>query len=261
MDPVQKTKKCFVIGPIGKEDSDDRTNADWVLEGIIEVALKDSAYAVARADKITNPGLITSQVINAVLGADLVVADLTGHNPNAFYELALAHMAEKRVVQMITAGQEIPFDLKDVRTVHYSRRRVEDMRKAVKELRNYVKAVEKEDPVSNPVTAARGIQKLKETADPALKLVQDLFESQRAEMAQMARRIEMLEALDILRNVRSASTPREIPPSLAEVLAGSGLSGPGWVEVTRSPTVEMLERLAKLGKKPSEPEEEKDIPR
>jgi hypothetical protein len=39
--------------------------------------------------------MIDSQVITKVLDADLVIADLTLKNPNAFYELGLRHMAEK----------------------------------------------------------------------------------------------------------------------------------------------------------------------
>ena len=64
-------KKCFVIGPIGKDGSETRNNADWLLEGIIRPVLENDPfdYAVQRADHVAEPGLITDQVITAVTNA------------------------------------------------------------------------------------------------------------------------------------------------------------------------------------------------
>ena len=116
-------KRCFVIGPIGEEESPERTDADWVLDGIIKPALADDRfnYEVERSDKIAKPGLITGQVIEAVMNADLVIADLTGANENAFYELAIRHMARKPVIHVAPKGQKLPFDIKDYRAIFYSR--------------------------------------------------------------------------------------------------------------------------------------------
>ena len=190
--PTDQKKKCFVIGPIGDLNSEQRINADWLLHYIIEPALKDFApgYDVTRADKIANPGLITAQVINSVLEADLIIADLTGPNANAFYELALAHMAERKVVQMITDGQKIPFDLQEVRTVPYSRVTVEDVKKAVVALETHVRAAEHDgDHVSNPVTTARGTRELmlKGTADSGAKILKHLMASNRVLASNVSR--------------------------------------------------------------------------
>lgn len=88
----------FVIGPIGQAGSDVRKRADLVLHSIIKPALGPLNYTVTRADDITNPGQITPQVITFINSADLVIADLTGHNPNVFYELAIADALEKPVI-------------------------------------------------------------------------------------------------------------------------------------------------------------------
>jgi hypothetical protein len=56
---------------------------------------------VFRADQIDTPGMTTSQVLRAVQESDLVVADLTGHNPNVFYELAVRHAVENSVIHVI----------------------------------------------------------------------------------------------------------------------------------------------------------------
>jgi len=73
-------KTTFVIGPIGA-----RLEADWLLEFIIEPLMEQHPeFKVLRADKIAVPGRIDAQVINHLHDAELVIADLTGHNPNAF---------------------------------------------------------------------------------------------------------------------------------------------------------------------------------
>src|SRR2546429_1032489 len=101
------TKTCFVVGPIGDEGTPTRERADALLEFIVKRVLEAPPFdmAVRRADEIQKPGLITQQVIERVVNADLVAADLTDHNPNAFYELALRHVTRKPVVQWYCAGK------------------------------------------------------------------------------------------------------------------------------------------------------------
>lgn len=112
-------KKCFVISPIGQPGSDIRENADAVLDYIIDPALKELDIQAVRADKLSDPGLITDQMLAAILNYDLCIADLSGHNPNVFYELAIAQAAERPVVLLKLAGESIPFDVKDYRLIEY----------------------------------------------------------------------------------------------------------------------------------------------
>jgi hypothetical protein len=72
---------------------------------------------VLRADQIDNPGLITAQVIEHLLRSRLVVADLSFHNPNVFYELAIRHATGKPTVLVCRNEDPLPFDIADVRTV------------------------------------------------------------------------------------------------------------------------------------------------
>ena len=75
---------------------------------------------VIRADQIPLPGIITDHIIKHLLGDELVIADLTGSNPNVFYELAIRHATRKPVVQIIQEGERIPFDTAAMRTIEYS---------------------------------------------------------------------------------------------------------------------------------------------
>jgi hypothetical protein len=115
-------KLCFIIGPIGAEDSEARVHADWLLEGIILPAMADfPEFHVKRPDHDSRPGLIDSQMINDLLNADLVIADLSLLNPNAFYEIGIRHMAQKPIIHMQLATEKPPFDVSLYRAIKFSR--------------------------------------------------------------------------------------------------------------------------------------------
>lgn len=110
-------KTCFYISPIGEEDSEDRAHADLFLGSIVEPALEEFGLQVVRADKIGKAGMITAQIIQYVVKSKLVIADLSYHNPNVFYELCLRHVCRLPTVQLIRKADRIPFDLDQFRTI------------------------------------------------------------------------------------------------------------------------------------------------
>ena len=189
-----KRKKCFIIGPIGAEGSQERTEADWLLRGIVEPVLKNDPFnfVVQRADQISEPGLITDQVIAAVIEADLAVADLTGANPNAFYELAIRHMEQKAVIHMVKKGEQLPFDIKDYRAVFYSREHPDDLEEAKVALAKQAKAAlgAGYEP-RNPITKARGMVELERSADSKDKILANIVEGQQ----RLESRLRTLESL------------------------------------------------------------------
>jgi hypothetical protein len=108
---------CFHITPIGSEGSEQRRHADLVTGAILEPAMDEIGLRLVRADKIAEPGQITSQVIEHLLFSRLVVADLSYSNPNVFYELAIRHATRKPVVQFTRTADAIPFDVGQSRTI------------------------------------------------------------------------------------------------------------------------------------------------
>jgi len=110
-------KVCFYISPIGEEGSEHRQHADLFLASIVEPTLEEFGLSVVRADRIGKPGMITAQIIEHVLKAKLVIADLFYHNPNVFYELCLRHVCRLPTVQIIRKADKIPFDLDQFRTI------------------------------------------------------------------------------------------------------------------------------------------------
>lgn len=108
---------CFVISPIGSDDSEERKHADLVLGSLIEPALENLGLRAIRADKISKPGLITGQVLDHLTRAKIVVADLSFGNPNVYYELALRQALRKPLVQITRSSDKLPFDVGQFRTV------------------------------------------------------------------------------------------------------------------------------------------------
>lgn len=112
---------CFYVSPIGSNESEERKHSDVALGQIVEPAIEalGMGLTVVRADQIDKPGLITAQVIEHIVKARLVIVDLSFHNPNVFYELALRHATRRPAVLITRAADRIPFDIADVRTIRF----------------------------------------------------------------------------------------------------------------------------------------------
>lgn len=110
-------RTCFYVTPIGDEDTEHRKHADLFMGALVEPALTEFDLKVVRADQIGEAGMITKQIIEYIMHSRLVVADLSYHNPNVFYELALRHAMRKPIVQITRLADKIPFDLGQQRTV------------------------------------------------------------------------------------------------------------------------------------------------
>jgi len=87
------------------------------MEYIIKPAVKEFNLTVVRADQMGKPGMIGKQVIEHILKARLVIADLSFHNPNVFYELCLRHTTRLPTVQIKREVDKIPFDVNQYRTI------------------------------------------------------------------------------------------------------------------------------------------------
>lgn len=182
-DAAPAKKMCFVIGPIGTEGEEPRRKADFLLKGIILPAAKECGFdiEVTRADQIADPGLITEQIIEAVLDSDLVIADLSDQNPNAFYELAVRHSTDKPTIHMFPVGQPIPFDIKDYRAVPFDITNIDKLLSAKSALAESMKiALAPGFKTSNPISKALGEKKLRASADPRDTVIAELASDLRA---------------------------------------------------------------------------------
>jgi hypothetical protein len=169
---IQLSKSCFIISPIGEENSEIRARADEVLEFIIMPVVREQLhYDVKRSDMIANPGLITNQVIQHIANDDLVIADLTGHNPNVYYELAIRHAVRKPLVQIILKGEVLPFDVKVMRTIQYDLT-LPGVKAAKATLLGQIEAIEaRPEFVDSPLSVAIDLISLKASSNPEEKTI------------------------------------------------------------------------------------------
>lgn len=110
-------KTCFYISPIGDDGSPERKHADLMVGTFVEPAMEPLGLRVVRADKIGDPGMIATQVLEHLRNCRLAIADLSFLNPNVFYEVALRHVKKLPVVQIIRKADRLPFDVNQVRSV------------------------------------------------------------------------------------------------------------------------------------------------
>jgi len=95
--------------------------SQWIKPAVESLVTdgKPMQITCQRADKELRPGDIITQVIEALSDADIVIADLTGKNPNVFYELGVRHALRNNTVLIAQDIQDIPFDLRGLRTICY----------------------------------------------------------------------------------------------------------------------------------------------
>lgn len=164
MPEKEPRKVCFLICLIGKEGSETRDRSDSIQKHILEPVLKANGY-VARADQISEPGTITAQIVERLVEDDLVIADMTDHNPNVFYELAIRHAYKKHVIHFISSDQKIPFDVAGMRAIPLEYTDIGSVREFEKELDKQLKAIESGIAIDNPIISATDLTVLRQSDD------------------------------------------------------------------------------------------------
>jgi hypothetical protein len=171
---------CLVISAVGDAGSDARTRADQVFKHIIEPVVSALGYSAKRADEMGLPGIITGQLLTAVADSDLVVADLTDHDANVFYELAIRHAAQRPVVQLIDSAQRPPFDLADMRTIQLDVHDLDSAEEARRQLEDQIERANTSSPVDTPIASARAMKALWESEQPAAPVLAEALSEIRA---------------------------------------------------------------------------------
>jgi hypothetical protein len=109
--------EALVIMQVGKEGSPERKRADEVYKFILEPVLRGSNLKPYRSDLDPTPGPISPQILRKLIKSRLVVADLTGRNPNVYYELGIVHSFVCPLICLADSPQSLPFYTKDERII------------------------------------------------------------------------------------------------------------------------------------------------
>jgi hypothetical protein len=139
--PSNTTPKpfVFVLMPFDKKFKN-------IYKSGIVVACRLAGAYCERVDEQIFHESILERIYNQIAKADIIIADMTGRNPNVFYETGYAHALGKRVILLTEQADDIPFDLK-----HYTHIVHEgEIEKLVKDLKPRIRYF-----IDNPETSSR----------------------------------------------------------------------------------------------------------
>jgi len=117
--------------PYGNREQDQRRRQE--LDSLYEHFIRPAVEAVAipsdpngrvhchRGDKEPGPGEIITHIIENLVLSELAIADLTGRNPNVFYELGVRHAVNDNTILISESEEDVPFDLRGQRLILYKR--------------------------------------------------------------------------------------------------------------------------------------------
>lgn len=120
---------CFVIMPFGEPDDDpalvvrsERVYSQWIRPAVEAAAWEGGDLArleARRADQGLQSGDIMQHLLRDLERADLVIADLSGRNPNVCYELGVRHALGGPTLLITDEPRSLPFDLRGLRVLRY----------------------------------------------------------------------------------------------------------------------------------------------
>src|ERR1700730_9035905 len=113
---------CFVLMPFGRKmDASGRvTDFDAVYHKVISPAVEGAGLEPVRADEEKIGGTIHKPMFERLMLCHYAVADITGANPNVFYELGIRHALRPATTTIVLLeGTVIPFDIALVRGISY----------------------------------------------------------------------------------------------------------------------------------------------
>lgn len=105
---------CFIIMPFGSDELND------VYEYFMKPSLENNCkLRCQRGDDVFGSNVVMEDIRKSIERARIIIADLTGRNPNVFYEVGIAHTLNKDVLLLCQTMSDVPFDLRHRRVLVY----------------------------------------------------------------------------------------------------------------------------------------------
>lgn len=79
-----------------------------------------AGFSCKRGDEKHFEGDIFPHILREIVQAEIIIANITGRNPNVFYELGVAHSLGKQVILLCQRDSDVPFDMRSKFIVFYS---------------------------------------------------------------------------------------------------------------------------------------------
>lgn len=123
-DNSKEPKRCFVVMGFGiKTDfaTGRKLDLNKSYKILIKPVVESKGLVCIRADEIQHSGSIDLYMYQELLNADIVIADLSTSNVNAFYELGIRHALRRRTTIIISEDKlGYPFDLNHIKITNYT---------------------------------------------------------------------------------------------------------------------------------------------
>jgi len=85
----------------------------------VKAVIEPEGYECRRADDFWMHAHIMQDIIELICTSQVVICDLSGKNPNVFYEAGIAHTLGKEVILITQNMDDVPFDLRPLRCITY----------------------------------------------------------------------------------------------------------------------------------------------
>lgn len=102
----------FVIMPFKNE-------FDYIYQNQIKKVCEQNNLICKRGDDLYSSESIMQDIWSFIYNSKIIIADCSGKNPNVMYELGIAHTMGKKVILITQDVNDIPFDLRHLRHLHY----------------------------------------------------------------------------------------------------------------------------------------------
>jgi hypothetical protein len=109
---MKEKRNAFVLMPF-------KEHYDAYYSALFQPSLEAAGYNVTRADDVFTPHPIIEDIQKAIIGADLILCEMSERNPNVFYELGLSHAIGRPTILVSRKEEDIPFDLRHIRVILY----------------------------------------------------------------------------------------------------------------------------------------------
>jgi len=103
---------CFVIMPFSEERTE-------VYKHGIAPACQRAGFAAVRVDELKGHFNINRKIIEHIFSSDAVIAEISDHNPNVFYEMGVAHAIGNKTIMIAQNAKALPFDISNYRCLIY----------------------------------------------------------------------------------------------------------------------------------------------
>jgi hypothetical protein len=226
--------RCFVIMPFGNPKADPQNArkseliySQWIKPTVEGIPLPSTVERISchRADKEAGPGEIISHVIEQLITSDIVIADLSGRNPNVFYELGVRHTVSGNTILITENIDDIPFDLRGLRTIVYQYEPEQMLALKTSLEESILQILREPNKVDNPVSRFLGGVRMETFAGRQLATGQDAVKKFSSELSLLRKELE--ENRDQMREIlKSVTTLQQVH------VAGHPASGRGTYDIS-----------------------------